>query len=745
MESIDETGDAAAGRARRRVLLSAYACGPGAGPEAGAGWEMALAAAEANEVWVITRPRFQMSIETALAQRPELRDRLHPIYHDPAPWIVARKRRPWDLYWFYLLWQRGMARVAATWHARIGFDVAHHVTFANDWMPAGVTRLRGVPMVWGPVGGSSSLPIARLSRWLGVRGTLTEIARAVTTGPLRAWGGTPSARRSDLVVAQNPEVARYFQRRGATAIVEPNACLTALPPRAEVIEDTTAVFAGRLLGWKGAALAIDAIARPELSEWSLDVFGTGYDRRRLERRAARRGVGGRVRFHGHVAREVLWEHVRRSTVFLFPSMHDQAGWVVAEASSIGCPVVCLPLGGPPVLAEPNAFVADLHDNIPRSIAREVLRAAQTGGQPTRRWSVDRLPAIVESWYDRATGPSQGGADALSRRTLTVLESFRKPQPTTNPYITQLHSALGRSPGLRIETFDYRTALFGRYDVVHLHWPELLVGGHKAIGRLARRSLTSLVVARWRLLSTPLVRTVHNLDRPAGLARIDHLVLDRIDAMTTLDVHLNQHTPSRTGKESVTVAHGHYRDWYEQFPTSSPTPGRIAYVGLIRRYKGVEDLISAFVASDRGDLTLHVAGKASSEDLLAEMSERAGNDARVTIDPRFLSDAEMVQVITRAELVVLPYRHMHNSGTALAALSLDRAVLVPDNEVNRALAEEVGPGWVHVYSGTLSTADIINAWEGCRGQTGRPDLSGREWAQAADAHREAFLRAAEGGG
>jgi glycosyltransferase involved in cell wall biosynthesis len=36
-------------------------------------------------------------------------------------------------------------------------------------------------------------------------------------------------------------------------------------------------------------------------------------------------------------------------VLLFPSMHEDAGWVVAEARSFGLPVVALDRGGPPLL------------------------------------------------------------------------------------------------------------------------------------------------------------------------------------------------------------------------------------------------------------------------------------------------------------------------------------------------------------------------------------------------------------
>lgn len=36
-------------------------------------------------------------------------------------------------------------------------------------------------------------------------------------------------------------------------------------------------------------------------------------------------------------------------VFLFPSLHDEGGWVVGEALAAGLPVVCIDRGGPPAI------------------------------------------------------------------------------------------------------------------------------------------------------------------------------------------------------------------------------------------------------------------------------------------------------------------------------------------------------------------------------------------------------------
>jgi len=96
--------------------------------------------------------------------------------------------------------------------------------------------------------------------------------------------------------------------------------------------------------------------------------------------------------------------------------------------------------------------------------------------------------------------------------------------------------------------------------------------------------------------------------------------------------------------------------------------------------------------------------------------------------RRVDDAEMVDEIGRAELIVLPYREMHNSGSILVALSLGRPILVPRTPTNTALAEEVGSDWVIEYDGDLTPELITSALERTRTRPpeGLPALSGRDW-------------------
>lgn len=325
-------------------------------------------------------------------------------------------------------------------------------------------------------------------------------------------------------------------------------------------------------------------------------------------------------------------------------------------------------------------------------------------------------------------------------TLTVLQSFPVPRPTTNPYLVMLAKSLRARPGVTVLNFSWRTALLHRYDVFHVHWPEILVSGHSPAKKAVRQILTVLLLIKLRLTRTPIVRTVHNVQPPQGISRREAVLLRAIERQTTLRIRINAATELPPGQAAVTVPHGHYRDWYSPYTHRAVAPGQLGYVGLIRRYKGVDVLIRAFqdIGMDQ-HVTLRVGGKPSTTELTSTIRRLAGNDPRILLHLDFLSDAEFVDIVTSSELVVLPYRFMHNSGGTLAALSLDRPVLVPDNEVNRELSEEVGPGWVITYSGELTADRLVGAVREVHAcpDRARPDLSERDWVRSGDDHVRAY--------
>lgn len=332
--------------------------------------------------------------------------------------------------------------------------------------------------------------------------------------------------------------------------------------------------------------------------------------------------------------------------------------------------------------------------------------------------------------------------------LTVLQSLPAVHRTTNPYLVMLLDSL-RASEVRVRFFSYCTAILGRYDVAHTHWPENLLRGRTWWRTAARQLLMLAWLARLALTRTPVVRTLHNLGQHEEGSRRERWLLRQFERRTAVAIRLNPVTAVPPGLPVTTIPHGHYRTWFASHSRCPPVSGRLAFVGIIRAYKGVDSLISAF-RDNTEDFTLTISGKPLNASLADHVRDLVADDRRIRLELAYVEDETLVARITEAELVVLPYRHLHNSGGALAALSLDRPVLVPANEVTRALAEEVGPGWVYGFDGDLSTTELSRVVAAVRrdGRSEHPNLSAREWSRTGEQHVQAYrlaLRRRRGSG
>ena len=328
------------------------------------------------------------------------------------------------------------------------------------------------------------------------------------------------------------------------------------------------------------------------------------------------------------------------------------------------------------------------------------------------------------------------------RPVRVLESFRTPRATTNPYLSLLVRSL---PGEVIATtFSWRRALAGSYDVLHVHWPEVVVDRRHPARRLAAVALFSLVLLRCRVTGRALVRTAHNVAPHERQGAPTRAVLRLCDRWTTWWIRLNDTTPTPPGEPATTILHGHYRNWFTDVPRADRVPGRVLHFGLVRRYKGVEQLLEAFRRLDAADVSLHVVGRAADAEMAAGVQTAAAVDARVSLQLEHVPDEVLAREVGECELVVLPYRAMHNSGAVLLALSLGRPVLVPSNPVTDALADEVGPDWVLRYDDTLDVDVLDGALRQAKVLSGephrQPDLRARDWEALGRQHAEVFRAA-----
>jgi len=389
--------------------MVAFACRPGGTSETGAGWAFVRAATMlGHEVTLITQPRHLQTIQRERRKDPRLEERLsvHPVglpsgFMDK--WERHGRLRGLQLY--NLGWQWAVGRLARRLHTVTPFDLGHHVTLSTDWIPSGLATVPGLPVVWGPLGGGERVP-EPCRVYLGPKGQRTERARGLFTRPLRRLADR-SAGHCALLVAQNPEEGTRLSALGVPVHVRPNVFLSeecfsgfARTSPATTRSRPRAVFAGRLLAWKGVHLALATMTAAE--DWELVIYGDGPERARLADSIRRLGLSERVTLMGQRPRAEVRQAMVDADVFFFPSMREAAGWVVAEALAVGCPVVCLNTGGPPLLVGTSGCIIDPGPGLPERLAGALAAAA---GLPREqvRWDEQGLPALVSAWYARAAG------------------------------------------------------------------------------------------------------------------------------------------------------------------------------------------------------------------------------------------------------------------------------------------------------------------------------------------------------
>ena len=182
-------------------------------------------------------------------------------------------------------------------------------------------------------------------------------------------------------------------------------------------------------------------------------------------------------------------------------------------------------------------------------------------------------------------------------------------------------------------------------------------------------------------SRPLVYTAHNPvpkeRRPGGL-RAQRELCARADAVVVHSDH-GRGLVERLGIDRArirVIPHGAFDHLLRQ-PVQQPLPAELAgvrgpvvlFFGLIRPYKGLDVLLEAWRGIEGAELWVVGMPRMDIEPL------RRSSPPGVRWVPRFVTDQEIPAFMRRAELVVLPYRAIDQSGVLYTALAFGRPLVL----------------------------------------------------------------------
>ncbi len=301
-------------------------------------------------------------------------------------------------------------------------------------------------------------------------------------------------------------------------------------------------------------------------------------------------------------------------------------------------------------------------------------------------------------------------------------------------------------GCTIQSLERATDLVGALkadpppDIVLLHWAERVFGEtanrwqslssiRSLLSALSRRSDTTRVVWLVHNLAPHDARPLQRLVWPhyvRGLAR-------RIDGFLTLSPGTVDPVRSALPALAELPAAGL---WHPAYPHAALPPAAreqaravygwgaqdrvLGYCGQIRPYKGVEDLVTAFEATDRTDLRLLLAGRTGATGLAETLTRAAARDPRITLDFRTLPPEAFRAALGACDVIAAPLRRYLHSGSLVHALSAARPVLTPSTPFADSLRAALGPTWVNTYDGPLTPGQLQTVPETL--PQGQPDLA-----------------------
>lgn len=292
---------------------------------------------------------------------------------------------------------------------------------------------------------------------------------------------------------------------------------------------------------------------------------------------------------------------------------------------------------------------------------------------------------------------------------------------TNTYTSSLADALGRE-NCQVDDFGWKTVWKGRYDVIHLHWVDHALS--QSFVKSLRWALAMLLTLRIaKLKGTRVFLSFHNLEAHSqknhGLHRWFrrrlHGLLDGIFFLSKASIPLAyERYPEIRQCDYTVVPHPHYRADYPNTYSQAEARAKLGlsdearvmcFLGHVSPYKGVDRLVQAFSEIEDEDVFLIVAGKADRQ-YRAEIEVHLTGD-RVLSRLGFVQDSDLQIYLNAADLVVLPFRKILNSGSALLGLSFDRPVLTTRHPALLELQEIVGDDWIRFLpDGEFSGEDLI---------------------------------------
>jgi glycosyltransferase involved in cell wall biosynthesis len=272
-------------------------------------------------------------------------------------------------------------------------------------------------------------------------------------------------------------------------------------------------------------------------------------------------------------------------------------------------------------------------------------------------------------------------------------------PKKNPYISNLGNALKRA-GYEVHRMP-GSALFllstsaRQATTIHFQWFEALIGSDSRLKMTIKVLAVLLQLKICRFAGKRLVWTVHNISSHESpypdlelwatrrIAKSVHAIVVHCESVKSeVCRQLSIGDPDRVH----CIDHGHYIGIYPD-KTNAISARKalnlnsdafiLLFLGNVRPYKGLDELIDAFNELNLDNTLLLIAGRPLNDRYKEEVQARCNGNRNILFHPVFIDDDHLQTYFHASDVVAFPYKQILASGAAILAMSFGKSCIAPD--------------------------------------------------------------------
>ncbi len=249
-----------------------------------------------------------------------------------------------------------------------------------------------------------------------------------------------------------------------------------------------------------------------------------------------------------------------------------------------------------------------------------------------------------------------------------------------------------------------------FSVLHIHWLYCFaLPSPRPLQAFILKSVVTVYLFSFllfaRLLGYKVLWTIHNLVPHEALTHNDMFITRLFCALCNAVVLLSSDTIQELKDNHIPLPRyniiplGNYTDTYPN--TISRDEARkslkigsnkfvFLFFGLIRKYKGVDSVLSAFekIRKEHPSAELIIAGKSLDDEMTAVLEKYKGKPG-ITIHTHHIPDEEVQTYLNAADITVFPFKKITNSTSVLLSFSFSRPSIYPLLGSLKELPKNVG--------------------------------------------------------